>query len=116
MEYIGGIEEMDKDKILQQARKNIYKGKEYENDISSKGDLLGLFTAFIVYVVLFLVEYISKRTYNFGATAVIFSASSVQLLYEGIKTKRNIFTIAGTLLGITATAATLYYIMQVTLL
>lgn len=104
---------MDRDKILAEAKKNSRRGKEYEDNIASRGDLLGLLAAFIVYVLLSLIEYINKGTYNMGATAVILSACGTQCLYEGIKMKHIISIIAGSILTIGAVITILIVLGQV---
>lgn len=104
---------MDNQKILEAARKNKNKGKEYENKASANSSLLGAFAAVIVGIVLFLLEYFIKDSVNVGLIAVLMTASGVQSLYEGIKVKKLYLTIIGVIQILMALFAILVVIWQV---
>ena len=84
---------MDKDKILELAKKNTNRGKEYENKESTRSNLFGSLSALIVGACLFFIEFYVKGTINIGLIAVGMTAAGVQSLYEGIKLKRLSLTV-----------------------
>ncbi len=102
-----------KDEILKAAQKDTFAGKEFENKAGTKGTLLASFVSLIVGAILFLTEYFVKRTWNIGLIAVAMTASSVQLLYEGIKLKTIWKTVVGSVEAIVALFFILGFIGQV---
>ena len=103
----------NKDEILNAAKKESYIGKEFENIAGTKSTLLASFVSLIVGTILFLVELFVKKTWNIGLIAVAMTASSVQLLYEGIKLKTVWKIIAGSIEALIALFFILGYIGQV---
>lgn len=80
---------MDKEKILELAKNNASRGKEFENKESTRSNLFASLAALIVGACLFFVEFCAKGTINIGLIAVWMTAAGVQSLYEGIKLKRH---------------------------
>lgn len=79
---------MDNQKILEAARKNKNRGKEFENKVSARSCLVGTFVLLIVGVGLILLEYINRGSFNFGLIAVCLTGAGTQLLVEGISYKK----------------------------
>ena len=103
---------MDKDKILEAARRDKYRGREYENEEGMRGSLLSVAVSLIVGVGLFVLEYYTKRTVNIGLIAVGFTVAGVDSLYEGIKLKRTGMKIMGIVMSLTAIAAIALFVGQ----
>lgn len=106
---------MDKEKVLAAAQKNKYMGKEYENKVSIRGGIWSSFVALLVGVFLCLLEYFCDGTLNIGLIAVGLTASGVEFLYEGIKVKKTLMMVAGTIEAIAAIFVILAFVGQVVL-
>ncbi len=104
---------MDNKTILEAARSNKIRGQEYENKASVRSNLLGSAIALIVGVILFLVEYFIKGSINVSLIAVGMTATCVQSLYEGIKTKKIYLIVIGCVEAIIVLFALLAFIVQV---
>lgn len=104
---------MDNEKILEAARKNKNRGKEYENKESTRSGLMGTLAALIVGIVLFLIEYFVSNSVNVGMIAVGMTACGVQSLYEGIKLKKSYLTVTGIIQSIMAVCAIVMFIVLV---
>ncbi len=104
---------MDNQKILEAARKNKNRGKEYENKVSVRSSLVGIFVALIVGVGLFLLEYINRGSFNFGLIAVGLSGAVTQSFVEGISCKKLYLIIIGIILILPAVFFILLFIQEV---
>lgn len=103
---------MDRDKILEAARRDKYRGREYENEEGMRGSLLSVAVSLIVGVGLFVLEYYTKGTVNIGLIAVGCTVAGVDSLYEGIKLKRTGLKIVGIVMSLTAIAAIALFVGQ----
>ena len=92
---------MDRDKILEAARRDKY-----------RGSLLSVAVSLIVGVGLFVLEYYTKGTVNIGLIAVGCTVAGVDSLYEGIKLKRTGLKIVGIVMSLTAIAAIALFVGQ----
>jgi len=106
---------MNNEKILESARKNKDKGKEYEKKEVTRSNLLGSLVALIVGASLFLLEYLVDNSINIGFIAIGMTASGVQSLYEGFKIKKIYLLFSGIIQTLIALAAILAFIGQVIL-
>lgn len=104
---------VDNESILAKARKEKYRGKEYENKESTRSNLLATAIALLVGSALFLLEYFIKGTANVGLLAVGLTTASVDLLYEGLKLKKPWFTFAGIVQALAAVVFILFFVGQV---
>ena len=101
---------MDRAKILEAARENRGRGKEYENRESVRGSLLGLVVAFAISACLFLAELFVKSEINTSLITVIMAAMGVQSLYEGVRVKKFWLSAIGLVALLIATVAALAFI------
>lgn len=106
-------EDLNKNEILKAARAEKTKGKEYEDRVGIKSSVVGLLAALIVGIILFLVEYFVKKTWNIALVAVFMTAAGVQMLYEGIRIKSVWRVIIGIVQVLIALFFTLGFIGQV---
>ena len=104
---------MDNKTILEAARNNKGRGREYENKESARSSLLGSAIAIVIGMILFLVEYFVKDSVNVSLIAVGMTAACVQSLYEGIKTKKTHLIVIGCVELIIVIFALLVFIEQV---
>lgn len=104
---------MEKHNILEAARNNKSKGKEYENKESVKSNLLASAVAILVGIILFLVEYFVKNSVNISLIAVGMTTACVQSLYEGVKTKKAYLIIIGCVESLIVVFALFLFIAQV---
>ena len=91
---------MDKNKILEVARANRERGKEYEYNVSDAASLLTLVAILVVVLILSLVEYLAKGYVNLGFMIVGVTAIATDALYKGIVFKKIWRIIVGSLLAI----------------
>lgn len=106
---------MNNERILESARKNKNKGREYENKAAMRSSLLGALAALLVGICLFLLEYFINDSVNVGLIAVGMTASGIQSFYEGIKVKRVYLIITGVIQTLIALFAILVFVGQVVL-
>lgn len=106
-------EPVEKNKILEAARSDKYKGKEFENRAFEKGNLLSSAAALLIGIILFLLGYFVKNSANMALLAVGMADVSIQNLYEGIKTKKRFLIVWGSVCGVLATVFIVASIMQV---
>lgn len=76
---------MNNEKILEAARKNKNRGKEFEQKESTRSSLLGTLVALLVGIGLFLLEYFINDTVNIGFIAVGMTASGYSRFTRGLK-------------------------------
>ena len=112
---LGRISNMNNEKILEAARKNKNRGKEFEQKESTRSSLLGTLVALLVGIGLFLLEYFVNNSVNIGFIAIGMTASGVQSLYEGLKVKRHYLTVLGAVQTLIAIIAILAFVGQVVL-
>ena len=110
---LGIGEDMEKNLILEAARKNKNRGQEYENKESVRSNLLSSLIAIMIGIALFLVEYFVKHSINVSLIVVGMTAACVQSLYEGIKTKKVYLIIIGCVESIIVILALFVFIAQV---
>lgn len=106
---------MDKEKILEAARFDKNRGKEYEHKQTTRGSILSIAMAILVGIILFFLEYFAKGTLNFGLIAVAMTAGGAQYIYEGITLKKVRFIVFGILYSVVAIFFILAFIGQVVL-
>ena len=104
---------MDKEKILEAARRDKYRGKEYENEQGALSSMLSVAVAEAVGLGLFMLEYWTKGTMNIGLIAMMATVGGVAVLYEGIKLKHRWKVIGGILASLTAIIAIACFVGQV---
>ena len=104
---------MNKEKILEAARKDKNRGMEYENKESTRSSLLSSLIALVVGTGLFFLEYFIKKTVNVGLIAVGMTAVCVQYLYVGLKLKKPFSIIAGIISALIAALFILAFVIQV---
>ena len=103
---------MDKDKILEAARKNKSRGKEYEKKESIRSGLVGTLVALTVGIALFLVEYLVANSVNVGMIAVGMTACGVQSLYEGVMLKKSYLILMGVIQSAIAILAIVLFVVK----
>mgnify|MGYP000008876308 FL=1 len=112
---LGMVLSMNNEKILEAARKNKNRGKEFEQKESTRSSLLGTLVALLVGIGLFLLEYFINNSVNIGLIAVGMTASGVQSLYEGLKVRKLSLTVIGAIQTLIALIAILAFVGQVVL-
>ena len=104
---------MDKKKILEAARKNRERGKEFEKEEISRSNAIGLGITMLIAGGLLLFELFIKGTFNWGIAALGLTAMGVQSLLEGIKLRRLPITMVGIVASVMALFAILIFVWQV---
>ena len=110
---LGKVLDMTNEKILEAARKNKNKGKEFEQRESVRSSLLGAFVALLVGAGMLFLEYFVNHSVNVGLIAVVMTAAGVQSLYEGLKIRKLYLTIFGAILMLIALIAIVAFVWQV---
>ena len=96
---------MNNEKILEAARKNKNRGKEFEQNESIRSSLWGLIAASVVGFIITLIDYFINGNLNMEVVAIIMTASGIQSLLEGIKIKKIhqiVYGVIGTLIALIA--------------
>ena len=106
---------MDKERILEAARNEKYRGAEYEDKEIARSSLLGCSLALFVGAGLFLLEFLVNNSANIGIIAVCTTMAGAQSIYEGVKVKKLRLTILGALLSLLAVCSILAFIGWVVL-
>ncbi len=104
---------MDNEKILEAARKDKNRGKEYENKETIRSSLIGAFVSVIIGLIVFFVEYFVKGNVNIGVIIVMTTAACIQHFYEGIKIKKAYSIVKGVVYICIDIVAILLFVWQV---
>lgn len=107
---------MNKESILNAAKNNKKQGYEFEERMSVKSYLYGLFFSLAVGAVLFFLEFFMKKTVNISLLAVGMTLISTQAIYEGKKNNKLSVFIIGIIEMIFAVCLTFVSIGRVVLL
>ena len=107
--------DMNNEKILEAARKNKNRGKEFEENKTNRSYLWGNIVTLFIGTVLFLLEYFIKGTVNKGLLAVAMTFAAVQFLYEGYSVKKIYLIVLGGIMTLIAVIFILAFIGQVVL-
>ena len=104
---------MDKEKILNAARNEKYRGREYENKEEFRSTALGYAITLALGVGLTLVEYIVKGYIHFGMLSLGAVAVGVDNLYLGFKMKKYGKVAWGAMMLFFAAVFVMLYFVQV---
>ena len=104
---------MNKDNILAAARREKFKGKEFENKEEIRSSTIGYAIVLILGIILVLVEYFAKGTLHFGMLALGATSVGVDNLFLGIKFTKYGKIIFGACMLFIAALFILIYIGQV---
>ena len=85
---LGMEKNMEKQRILEMAQNGKRGDGEYEHHEFLKSSSFSSIVALIVCLILLLVEYFAKGSFNFSVAVVGVSASCVQFFRDGVKTKK----------------------------
>lgn len=80
---------MENKEILAAARKEKYKGKEFESRIDGICQVIGNITAILVASVLFVLDWVLHDHVNYRLLLVITVSAGAQLLFSGIREKKK---------------------------
>lgn len=86
---------MNKEQILNAAKKNKLKGNEYETTESVRSSLLGMIIAILVGASLFLIELFVGKRVNVSLISVVSALMGIQWLRDGIKLRKIHLIVAG---------------------
>ena len=104
---------MDKEQILNAARNEKYRGKEYENKEEIRSSALGYAITLALGFILTLIEYFSQGHIHFGMLSLGAVAVGVDNIYLGIKMKKHGKVTWGAVMLLFAAICILIYIVQV---
>lgn len=79
---------MDRERIIEGAKKNKAKGAEFENAVDLNGTSWGLLAADMMALIVLVVRWYGKGTYDFGELAIFATILGVEPLVKGIRLKR----------------------------
>ena len=82
---------MNNKEILEAARRNKERGKEYENKEITRSNSIGLIAAIVVGLVLYLLEYFLKGNMNVGVGAVVDDSCGRAVFVRRYPTKENFY-------------------------
>ena len=104
---------MDKEQILNAARNEKYRGKEYENKEEIRSSALGYAITLALGFVLTLIEYFAQGHIHFGMLALGAVAVGVDNVFLGIKMKKYGKVAWGSVMLFFAAICILIFIVQV---
>ena len=88
---------MEKDKILESARKNRQKGQEYENHEIMKNGNWSLFGGVVIATIMILIEYFKQGTLNSPLIVMLSVVAGIMNFLDGVKAKKKRWIIWGVL-------------------
>ena len=91
---------MNREDILAAARENGNKTGEYEKQTLLRGDNIASVAGMLLGIILLLVELWIKKEVNMALASVIFTISSIQSIYEGIKLHKKLCIAVGIFVGV----------------
>ena len=104
---------MNKEQILNAAKKNKLKGNEYETTESVRSSLLGMIVAILVGSALFLIELCVGKRVNVSLISVVSALMGIQWLRDGVKLRRIYMIVAGIVFLVVALVTFLVVIVGV---
>ena len=104
---------MNKEQILNAAKKNELKANEYETTESVRSSLLGMIIAIVVGSVLFLIELCVGKSVNVSLISVVSALMGIQWLRDGIKLRRIHLIAAGIVFLVVALITFIVVIVEV---
>ena len=104
---------MNKEQILNAAKKNKLKRNEYETTESVRSSLLGMIVAIVVGSALFLIELFVGKRVNVSLISVVSALMGIQWLRDGVKLKRIHLIVAGIVFLVVALVTFLVVIVGV---
>ena len=104
---------MDKEKILNAARNEKYRGREYENKEEIRSSALGYAITLALGFVLTLIEYFAQGYIHFGMLSLGAVAVGVDNIYLGIKMRKYGKVAWGSVMLLFAAICILIFIVQV---
>ena len=104
---------MNKEQILNAAKKNELKANEYETTESVRSSLLGMIIAIVVGSVLFLIELWVGKSVNVSLISVVSALMGIQWLRDGIKLRRIHLIVAGIVFLVVALITFIVVIVEV---
>lgn len=109
-----GCMKMNREQILNAAKKNKLKGNEYETTESVRSSLLGMIVAILVGSALFLIELFVGKRVNVSLISVVSALMGIQWLRDGVKLRRIYLIVAGIVFLVVALVTFLVVIVGVT--
>lgn len=107
----GGI--VNKEQILESAKRNKQRGSEYENRELDNGYLWGNFVAYLIIFLMMIMEYFMNGSVNMGVITVGLTMLAVQTLYQAIKIRKKMYFIMGIIVCVLAISFLINYFSTV---
>ena len=104
---------MNKEQILNAARNEKYRGKEYENKEEIRSSALGYAITLVLGFLMALIEYFAQGRIQFGMISLGAIAVGVDNIYLGIKMKKYGKVAWGSVMLLFAAICILIFIVQV---
>lgn len=101
---------MENKQILEAARRNTARGREFESRESIRSSLLGAICSTVLGTVLFLLNYFVGGKVSLELIAVAMTYAAAQLLYEGIRVKKPLFIVLGAIEAAIALLSVVFFI------
>ena len=103
---------MKKEEVLAAARKEKFKGKEFENNIVKNSYGFGIVISLIPAILILTLEGCIRQHLNFGVVSVLFFEIGAQSVFEGVNNRKSYLNVIGTLIIIMAIMALLVFIWE----
>lgn len=104
---------MEKNKILEVAKKEKNRGQEYEYTVLQQSTVVAIIIAVLLSVILFFMEYFVRKTVNIGGISVGLIFLCIQMLVEGITLKKKKLIMGGAILSFFTVILLVAHIVQV---
>ena len=80
-------ENMD-DKILELARQNSNRGKEYDNAIVLRGDNIAVIAGALLGIIIVIIKLFAYKEFDLGMCTVLFAITGIQFANIGIRLRK----------------------------
>ena len=79
---------MDRDKIIEGAKRNKARGAEFENAVELDGSLWATLVTDVLALLMIAVKWYGKGIIDFGALTISVNITGIQLLVKGIRLRK----------------------------
>lgn len=106
---------MNRDEILNLAKNDSERGKEFEKESLIKSDAIVGYIGILLCIALILINYFAKHDISYDLLTVVFSISAISQIKEGKINERRISMCGGIICAIVAVLFLIVYILELTI-
>lgn len=104
---------MDKNEILEKSRNENKNADPYEMEINAKALSHGMWSAFLICVILMFIKYIKEDKFDFSLVAMLWVLNAVAYTYKAVKLKEKKLITSAVCFDIAAVIWTAAAVLQI---